>query len=102
MGAPEGNQNAKNGKLWRQAIQRALEKRAADNGRHKNAELDELAEKLLCACHDGDLSALKELGDRLEGKPAQAIVGDDEYDPFRMVQKVVREIVRASDKDSNG
>jgi hypothetical protein len=102
MAAPEGNTNARNGKLWRQAIQRALEKRAADNGRHSNAELDELADKLLCACSAGDLSALKELGDRLEGKPAQAIVGDDEFDPLRIVGKVVREIVRTGNPDPNG
>ena len=50
-------------------------RRAEANGRHSNHELDELA--CYCACHEGDLSALKELGDRLEGKPATVIVGDD-------------------------
>lgn len=42
--------------------------------------LDSLAEKLLINCDDGDMQALKELGDRLDGKPAQAIAvsGDGE------------------------
>lgn len=28
----------------------------------------------------GDVQAIKELGDRLDGKPAQAVVGGDEED----------------------
>ena len=39
--------------------------------------LDVLAETLLTKCDEGDVTALKELGDRLEGKPAQAITGAD-------------------------
>lgn len=71
MGAPVGNQNAFKGKLWLAAINRALEKRG---GGDKVKALDELAEKLLTACDSGDpqaLQALKELGDRLDGKPTQ-------------------------------
>ena len=98
MGAPIGNQNAS--KAWRQAIMRALERRAEANGRHSNHELDELAEKLLCACHEGDLSALKELGDRLEGKPATVIVGDDTA-PAVKLDGFVR-LVRPTDPVANG
>ena len=74
MGAPAGNQNAAKAKVWSAAIMRALEKRSKVD--QKNA-LDELAEKLLLQCDQGDMAALKELGDRLEGKPAQALTGDD-------------------------
>ena len=73
MGAPVGNQNAAKAKVWHAAVMRALEKRGAGD---KMAALDELASKLLDACASGDLPALKELGDRLDGKPAQTIVGD--------------------------
>lgn len=73
MGAPLGNTNAANTKkLWSAAIGRALAKRSK---RDKVDALDELAEKLLQNCDQGDMAALKELGDRLDGKPAQAIVG---------------------------
>lgn len=72
-GAPIGNQNAAKAKVWHAAVMRALEKRGAGD---KMAALDELASKLLDACASGDLPALKELGDRLDGKPAQTIVGD--------------------------
>ena len=37
--------------------------------------LDALAEKLLEKVDEGDTSAIKELGDRLEGKVPQAIIG---------------------------
>jgi hypothetical protein len=93
MGAPVGNQNAAKAKLWSAAINRALEKRS---GGDKVKALDELAEKFLLACDQGDLAAFKELGDRLDGRPAQSIaVGNEPGETF--VTKIVREIVRAKD-----
>ena len=77
MGAPVGNQNAARAKQWRAAIERALDKRA---GADRAKALNDLAEKLLEKCDEGDLGALRELGDRLDGKPAQAIVGGEEGD----------------------
>ena len=68
-GAPEGNQNYLKGRRWRDAIDRALARRSKGDA---ILALDELAEKLLQACDEGDITALKELGDRLEGKPVQS------------------------------
>jgi len=70
--APIGNQNARKGKLWNAAILRALEKRSRAD---RIEALDALAEKLLQGCDEGDITALKELGDRLDGKATQAIEG---------------------------
>ena len=39
--------------------------------------LDELAEHLLTLCDERDLGALKELGDRLDGRPSLQIVATD-------------------------
>lgn len=72
VGAPTGNQNARKAKLWTQAIERALAKRSKAD---MNAALDLLAENFLKECDKGNLVALKELGDRLEGKPVQAVEG---------------------------
>lgn len=48
-----------------------------------------------------DTAAAREIGDRLDGKPAQAIVGGDEDDsPINVVHKIERVIVRPS--NSNG
>jgi hypothetical protein len=70
MPAPTGNQNASIGKKWKAAIDRALEARSKLDQKHA---LDALAEKLLQRCDEGDLTALKELGDRIDGKAVQGV-----------------------------
>lgn len=79
-GAPLGNQNARKGRIWSQAIERALAKRSRAD---QIEAIDAMAEKLLALCDQGDLQALKEFGDRMEGKPAQSIaVSGDEDAPL--------------------
>jgi hypothetical protein len=86
VAAPLGNQNAARAKVWRAAIMRALERRKPADERKQ--AIDELADKLLDLVSSGDLAALKEFGDRLDGKPAQAIVGDDDAPPIRTVTRI--------------
>jgi len=69
-GAPEGNNNAAKGRRWAIAIEKALELRSKSD---QQKALVELAGKLLDKCAEGDLQALKELGDRLDGKPSQSV-----------------------------
>ena len=91
MGAPVGNQNAARAKVWRSAIMRALKRRKPADERRQ--AIDELADKLIELVAAGDLGALKEFGDRMDGKPAQAIVGEDENGnqvPFHGVIELVR------------
>jgi hypothetical protein len=95
MAAAAGNQYAAKDKLWRAAILRALEKRSRSS---QVEALDDLAEKLLSACDTLDMTAIKELGDRIDGKPKQALdLGSDPDRP--MISKVVREIVRPPNTD---
>lgn len=70
MAAPAGNQYAAKAKQWQMAIERALDVRGAADRR---LALDMLAERLLQKCDEGEGWALKELGDRLDGKPSQQI-----------------------------
>lgn len=94
-GAPQGNKNAAKAKVWHAAILRALEKR--DQSRTDGIkELDALAEKLLQLVAAGDLAALKEFGDRLDGKPAQAIIGDSDADPIQVQGRIT--LVKPEDK----
>lgn len=87
IGGQPGNQNAVKAKRWSQAIDRALAKRSKAAGIEA---LDELAERLLANADSGDMAALRELGDRLEGKPAQAIVnGDDETFKIETIKRIV-------------
>lgn len=88
MAAPIGNKNAARGKLWRAAIERALDIRG---GGDRVQALNVLADKLLAACAEGDLAALKELGDRLDGKPAQTIAGDPE-NPLEIREILIRAV----------
>lgn len=74
MAAALGNQYAAKERVWTAAINRALDRRKAKDTQLK--AIDELADALLDKCGDKDLAALKELGDRLEGKATQAIVGE--------------------------
>lgn len=68
MARPHNPLGSKNEKPWREAIQRAV-KRYQDG--HKDKSLDQLANKLVKCGLDGDIGALKEIGDRLDGKATQ-------------------------------
>ncbi len=82
MAGAIGNQYATRARVWRDAIDRAIERRGANKTRAE--ALDALAEKLLAKCDEGDMAALKELGDRLEGRPTQIIGGDSDA-PLRAI-----------------
>jgi hypothetical protein len=86
MGAPVGNTNSsKNNRLWAETIRRAVVQADGE-------KLRAIAEKLIALAAEGDMQAIKELGDRLDGKPSQSVdVGSDPDRP--LVTKVVREIV---------
>lgn len=65
-GGQVGNKNASKNKLWAETINRAL---LAEDGRKLRALADRLIDKAL----EGDVTALKEIGDRMDGKSVQAI-----------------------------
>lgn len=52
------------------------------------------ARKLL---EQGEVSSIREIADRLDGKVPQAVVGDDDHDPISLVSRIERVIVRPSD-----
>ncbi len=97
-GGQIGNQNAVRAKRWQQAIQRAL---ARASNKDIDSGLDSAADKLVALAMEGDKWALEELGDRIDGKPTQAIGGDDDAPPIR-IQKVERVLVRADTADRDG
>jgi hypothetical protein len=98
MSAPVGNRNAAKGRIWCDAVKKALEKR---DGGH-NAALEQLANVLIDKCLSGDVPALKELGDRLEGKVMQRLeISGEDGNPIT-IQRVERVITRAIPKPANG
>lgn len=85
-GAQPGNNNRNKAKPWADAIRRAIARREETGS---GADLNRLAESLLDKAAEGDMAALKELGDRLDGKSAQAVtVSGDEEAPLKAYIKV--------------
>lgn len=64
--------NAHDGKLWRDAV-RVASLVVDDNDPLKRRRIHIAAEALLNAACDGDVAAMREIGDRLDGKAVQAI-----------------------------
>lgn len=71
VGGQTGNKNAEKGRIWTEAVKRAIARR--HGGLSKG--LDRLADEFVNAVAEGGLQEFKELGDRLEGKSVQAIEG---------------------------
>lgn len=85
-GAPIGNQNAAKAKRWQDALHKALVRFESKDGAIKAGEaLDKIAETVVLQALAGNKDAWQEIGNRLDGKPAQAIIatGDEEGGPIR-------------------
>ncbi len=96
-GAPKGNQNAAKGKEWTDALRYALASYEDDKVERGQA-LKAIAKIVVQKAIEGEKDSIQEIGNRLDGKPAQAIVGDDD-NPLRVVQRIERVIVNAKNTD---
>jgi len=67
-GAPKGNNNAGKNKAWSDAVRKALIQ--------SKGGIASAAKQLVKLANAGDLGALKEIGNRLDGRPAQAVQAD--------------------------
>lgn len=74
VGAPYGNNNAGKNKPWADAIRRAV---------LAGGKLDKLANAIIKAAEAGDMAAMKEIGDRIDGKVTQTVSGEN--GPIEMV-----------------
>lgn len=93
-GNPDGR--PKSSKIWKDAIVRAIKRREQDDPQ----ALEKLADKLIAQVEAGDVAAIKEFGDRVDGKVAQALIGGDEEDPA--IKTITRiELVGVRPPDSN-
>ena len=72
MGAPIGNKNStKDKRVWGKVVRKLAVQE--DYKRIHN-----VAEALFRKAEDGDIAAIKELGDRIDGKAEQTISGDSD------------------------
>ena len=69
-GGQAGNNNAGKNRIWADAINKVL---CQANEGEKHANLRKLAEKIIEKALDGDMVAMKEIGDRVDGKALASI-----------------------------
>ena len=80
MGAPIGNKNStKDKRVWGKVVRKLAVQE--DYKRIHN-----VADALFRKAEDGDIAAIKELGDRIDGKSEQTITGDSDQ-PITIVVK---------------
>ncbi len=84
MAAPKNPKGAKSDKQWRAAIMLAVNRLATDG---KTKHLDLLAMRLVKAGAEGDVSALREIGDRLDGKAVSTMeMGEDTIEAIKGIR----------------
>lgn len=94
---PGNNEGAKSRKA--KPFRDALNLEIAAAGEDQKA-MRRVAAALLNQAYDGDMQAIKEIADRMDGKVPQAVVGgDDDDNPIKVLQVVERLLVRP---DQNG
>lgn len=84
--------NANSGRKAEKPFRDALRMQLLEAGEDHKA-LRAIAAKLMEKALEGDMQAIKELADRTDGKVPQAIVGDDDSDPIKLVHRIERVIV---------
>jgi hypothetical protein len=73
-------------KVMRNALMLALEREVADADGKMTKRINMVADKLVRrAMDDGDVAAIREILDRVDGKVAQPVGGSDELPPHKMV-----------------
>ncbi len=81
---------AKREKLFNDALRVAALMQTREDGKTR---LRLVADRLMEEAENGNIAAIKEVADRLDGKPAQAIVGGDEGEEVRVITEIRNIIV---------
>lgn len=90
-GAPKGGDGGRAGKLWNNALKRAIARKYGD----LPGGLDAMASRFINSIENDDkdsaLAKFKELADRLDGKAAQSVTvdGDGEGGAVKLVTEIV-------------
>ena len=85
-------------KPFRAALQLAINEASAKGGK----KLREVAEALVERGIAGDVPAIKEIADRLDGRVPQAVVGDSGEDPINhLVRREIIDVIKNVADDNN-
>jgi len=101
MPAPIGNRNAAKGRYWAKVLRETLYD-FTENNIEKGTAIKVIAANVVRMAIEGDQWAITEIGNRLDGKPAVAIVGGDEDDnPISFREIVIRAIDATGDRSTS-
>lgn len=89
--ANPGSRGQQRAKVFRQALEMEIASLAADENRKG---LRRVARKLIELAEEGDIQAIRELADRIDGKVPQAIAGIDEDENLTPVVPVINVLGR--------
>lgn len=90
MAAAIGNEYAANARRWRSAIDKALSNRCKSDGQKA---LVAIAEQMLQKADEGDMTAIKELGDRMDGRPHQSTSLEGPNGGPVQIEEIARKII---------
>lgn len=85
------SKGSKPDKIIRDALILELNRMDDEDGQ-KVKKVNRIVHKLVNCAIEGKIDAIKEIFDRVEGRPAQAIVGDPE-NPLQVINRLERVIV---------
>lgn len=86
--------NANSGRRQEKPFRDALKMELAAAG-EDNKALRNIARALISKAEEGDMQAIREFADRIDGKVPQAVIGDEE-NPLHFVHAITRKIIDAS------
>lgn len=73
----------KSDKLWSDAVRIAALRMDDDGTGKKQKRINIIADNLMRAAMAGDIQAIKEVGDRIDGKPKQQLIHDGGENPIK-------------------
>lgn len=101
MSAPIGNQNARNAREWKDTLKYTLDN--FENGAiERGKALREIATKLIEEALDGKMPAIREIADRLDGKPHQAMIELSNNRPIKKLSTAELEAIIQDGIKRNG
>lgn len=83
-------------KLMRDALRVAVMREDPVSGKKIASKI---AEKLVDKALEGDIAAIREINDRIDGKSVQPIAGSDEDSPIHLITEIRRVIVQSEHSD---
>lgn len=92
IGGQPGNRNGAKGKDWQDALRKAMiQYESKERGVEQGQALYKIATKVVEQALDGDPVAWQEIGNRMDGKPAQSVQlsGDEDKPLFTAIKMLI-------------